>query len=720
MFSEAEALMADERDQEIASLRARVAALEADRAHGHLDSALAREEVWRRTIDAMPGGIVHVRADGAILEANAEALRILGLSFDALTERYTSDFDAATLSENGEPCRMEDYPVTRALVTGEPQAPVTIGIRRKNGSIAWAIFTAVPVKDPRTGSTAGAIVTFLDITARREVEAALREREALLHSVLTSAPNPIAYTDRRGNIRYVNRTPAGDTSGLSEIVGKPVWDHFSGPDEGLVKGVFDEVMATREIRHYESEARGRRFVVTVGPVIEGNEAVGAAFVALDVTEQRALETKMLIADRMAAIGTLTAGIAHEINNPLTYVLANVEWLARGLEKRDDGTHARIAAIREGIGRIRSIVADVSTLSHAGEARRTLVDVHEMLESALRFADGTIRQRAHVVRLFSRVPAVEASDSRLAQVFLNLILNAAQAIGDGDPVRDAITITTKREGNSVTVTVEDSGPGIPESLLPRIFDPFVTTKPVGSGTGLGLYICRNVVSAHGGEITAENRPEGGARFRVVLPAASTTHADDEHDALPPPSAHRRLRILVVDDERPIVEILTALLDEHDVVPAYDGAEAIVILEDGAFDLVLCDLVMPRKTGMDVYDFLRKRRPGEEQRIVFITGGASNDRMQSFLRATPNHRCSTSRSGRTSSRPSSRGRRCSGSSRQFMRTAHVWRAKDRQEPGAYRADHEPWLTTRGPCGTDPHRDPHRDLAGRIGRGARLTAT
>jgi len=622
--------MSDEQERELARLRARVAELEA--VHAADQAHLETEERWRRTLDAMPGGIVHVRADGAILDANPEALRVLGLTYDAITERYTSDFVPETLREDGQPCPLEDYPVTRAILTGEPQAPVTIGVRKQGGAIAWAIFTAVPVKDALTQATTGAIVTFLDITARRAVEAALREREALLRSVLASAPNPIAYTDREGTIRYINRPPRAPTKG-QEIVGKPVWSHFAGADAVLTKNTFEEVMRTGEIRHYEGESRGGRFVVAVGPVLEGGEAVGAAFVAIDVTEQRALEAKFLIADRMAAVGTLTAGIAHEINNPLTYVLANVEWLTRALP-RDDASRARLEAIREGAERIRSIVADVGNLSRSGEEGRALVDVHEMLESALRISDATIRQRARVVRRFSDVPRVHASDARLGQVFLNVIVNAVQAIGDGDPSRDTITITTESDGARVVVTVDDSGPGIPPELIDRVFDPFVTTKAVGAGTGLGLYICRNVIVAHGGEISASNLPGRGARLRVALPAAPPTSAVPREELERPPSSTHRLRVLVVDDERPIVEVVSALLDAHDVAQAYDGHEAMRLLDEQTFDLVLCDLMMPRATGMDVYEHVRKQRPGEEERIVFITGGAVTERMRTFVRSTPN--------------------------------------------------------------------------------------
>jgi PAS domain S-box-containing protein len=616
--------------EELASLRARVAQLEREAR----TARMASEELTLRMLQAIPCGIVHVRVDGSIMVANDEALRILGHSYDALTKRYMRDFDTETVREDGTPCTSAEYPVTRALVTGAAQPPMTIGVRRPDGRISWAVFTAVPVKDPSSGKVTSAIVTFLDVTERRAREAAAREQQAMLLSVLSSAPNPIAYTDARGNIRFLNR--GGPSFTVEQVVGRPAWDFVDEADRANFRTKLLEVVATGERQRLELRAIGRFYVLHIGPVLEGDRCVGASIISWDVTEQRALEANAMISDRMAAIGTMTAGIAHEINNPLTYLLANLELLER-LATTEQGRRS-LAAAKEGASRIRSIVSDLSTFSRVGEERRVVVDVHDLIDSALRMAESTTRPRARIVRSYGAVAPVLASDARLAQVFLNLIVNAAHAIGDGDPSSDRIEISTTMVGKKVVVEVRDTGRGIAPELLPRLFDPFVTTKPVGSGTGLGLYICRNVVTALGGTIEAENAPEGGALFRVSLPAAgvppSVPPPPMPAPAPPEPVEKPKLRILAVDDEPSILAIVSAFLHAHAVKVAHGGKDALALLEEEEFDVVLCDLVMPEVTGMDLYEQLERRGRGGERRIVFITGGAVTARARAFLDAVPN--------------------------------------------------------------------------------------
>jgi CheY-like chemotaxis protein len=241
----------------------------------------------------------------------------------------------------------------------------------------------------------------------------------------------------------------------------------------------------------------------------------------------------------------------------------------------------------------------------------------------------------VVEDLGEVPRVEAADFQLGQVFLNLLVNAAHAVGDGDPTRHTVRVSMRTAPNGwAVVEVADSGSGIPLELRSRIFEPFFTTKPLGQGTGLGLSVCHGIVTGLGGRIEVESAPGRGSTFRVLLPPAAATVA-------PPVPAPRprldgaRARLLVVDDEQLIGSTIRRLLSAHEVVALTDPREALARLIGGEhFDLVLCDLMMPQLSGMDLHDAVAAARPELARRMVFMTGGAFTDRARQFLEQAGN--------------------------------------------------------------------------------------
>jgi CheY-like chemotaxis protein/anti-sigma regulatory factor (Ser/Thr protein kinase) len=343
---------------------------------------------------------------------------------------------------------------------------------------------------------------------------------------------------------------------------------------------------------------------------------------------------------MASVGTLAAGVAHEINNPLAYVISNLEFAVA--ELAGVAPHADVAEVtealgeaREGAHRVRQIVRDLKTFSRADAERRGPVDVNAVLNSTVQMALNEIKHRAQLVRELSDVPPVEADESRLAQVFLNLLVNATQALPAGQTDRHRIWLRSRREGGRVIVEVQDTGPGLPEDVIHRVFDPFFTTKPVGEGTGLGLAICHGIVSSLGGEIHVENVPEGGALFRVTLPAMSAVPEAVEAPASAPlpapplPSA----RVLVVDDEPLIGRTIGRHLEGLYVVEALTSARSALarVGEGERFDVVLCDLMMPELSGMDLHAEMVRVAPEQADRMVFMTGGAFTRGAETFLSA-----------------------------------------------------------------------------------------
>ena len=359
--------------------------------------------------------------------------------------------------------------------------------------------------------------------------------------------------------------------------------------------------------------------------------------------QDKLERQLIFADRMASVGTLAAGVAHEINNPLAFVSANINLIIEELKNLDAWTLTQrlldlrdmALDVQEGAERIRKIVRGLKTFSRAEEERRTVIDPRPLLELSINMAYNEIRHRARLVKDYGKIPLVEADDARLGQVFINLLVNAAQALPEGDVDAHEIRVVTSTDpsGHAV-IEIRDTGAGIPTRIIGRVFDPFFTTKPIGIGTGLGLSICHNIVTAMGGTITVTSEEGRGTTFRIVLPAAaSIVPRAPEVEA--PPVRVARATVLVVDDEPAIGAVLGRLLHEHDVTVLTQAKGALDLLASGQrFDVILSDLMMPEVSGMEFYDELVRRFPDAAERVVFVSGGAFTVGASAFLERVKN--------------------------------------------------------------------------------------
>ena len=366
--------------------------------------------------------------------------------------------------------------------------------------------------------------------------------------------------------------------------------------------------------------------------------------ARDITARKEMEARLMRADRLAALGTLLAGIAHEMNNPLSYVTLAIEEMAEALAA-DDGDLPQVKEllgdVRGGVQRVASIVRQLRATSRPESEERGPVDLTAVIESALRVAQNQIRHRARLAVEREQLPPLEGNAQRLEQVFLNLLVNATQALPDGRPDNE-IRVRLHRAGeDQVVVEVRDNGPGIAPEVLPRIFDPFFTTKNVGVGMGLGLSICHGIVTDHGGSMTVDPQlPGGGACFRVTLPVrkrlAEAAPAAPQLLPAPAPATGRR-RVLVIDDEPVLANIIARMLrHEYQVEVVIDARVALERLLQEPHDVVLCDLMMPAMTGMDLYEEVTRHRPELGDRFVFMTGGAFTDRASEFLSRVPNDR------------------------------------------------------------------------------------
>lgn len=349
------------------------------------------------------------------------------------------------------------------------------------------------------------------------------------------------------------------------------------------------------------------------------------------------------ADRMALVGTLAAGIAHEINNPLTWINANLKFAASAIDAK---ARARSPRLREagtalaeaitGAERVRAIVADLKLFSRKSEELRDPVDVRRPLETALKMVGPDLRRKARVVQeLADGVPPVAADEARLGQIFLNLVVNALQALPD-EPERNEIRIRVQGDATNVVVEVSDNGCGIAPELLGRIFDPFFTTKPAGVGTGLGLSICHGLVTAMGGTIRCRSTPGAGTTFAVSLPAAEVQTAPAPGAAPVAAPAPATGTLLVVDDQPEVIAAVRRMLPELRVEGAADFAEAMTRLTGSSWDYVLVDLLLPGRSGIELFEHVRTTMNGVEARMVFTTGAVASEKISAFLDSVPNER------------------------------------------------------------------------------------
>ncbi len=473
---------------------------------------------------------------------------------------------------------------------------------------------------------------------QRELTAS-RER---FRDLVEAAPDGIVIS-RNGVVLYAN--PAAlrilGCEEASELVGHPM-TFLDGRAITTMRQRIQHMVETGErlVPHEYPATRRDGSVITAEiasiPIdFDGGPAV-LAF-ARDVTERVALRARLEHADRLAALGAMAAGVAHEINNPLAFMGLAAEMLERKLDSAEQAELLPLAReVRIGLDRIAGIVRDLRVYGRYEDVAQGAVDLAGAIETAERLVAHEMRPRVKVRKDLAEAPAVRGVATRLEQVFVNLFLNATMAFEE-DAVDPEVTVRVREEHDHVVVEVADNGPGIPQDLLERVFEPFFTTKSSGRGTGLGLAICRDIVTRAGGTIVARSELGRGTTMRLEL-----RRAGELAEAPPPPLAStpqptpERGRLLVIDDEPLIVTGLTRVLSKkYDVDGVTSAAAALERLSSGAqYDAVLCDLMMPGMTGMELYERVAAEHPGLEKRFAFVTGGAYTPRTRAFLETVSN--------------------------------------------------------------------------------------
>lgn len=496
---------------------------------------------------------------------------------------------------------------------------------------------------------------------RKRSEERLRLSEERFRTLVSSMEDVVFTVDRQGFFNGLyGRWLVRESAPPSYYEGRSPSELF-GPKLGALHEKHFRLALAGESLVYEADlerdGKLRQFHISLSPMHDTKgQVTGLVGVGRDVTEQRKMQGQLLLSERMASMGTLAAGVAHEINNPLASVLTNIEDALRNLSSRDEliagaleqvphlgprlaDVRDALAEAREAAERVRTIVRDLKVFSRSDEVTLGPVDVQRVLESSLRLAWNEIRHRARLCKDFEQLPPVHANEARLGQLFLNLLINAAQAIPEGKADKNSITLRTRALDDQVLVEIQDTGCGVPEEIRASIFEPFFTTKPMGQGTGLGLTICQRIVAELKGQLSFSCADGKGTVFRVLLCTSRVQQPeqDEEVRSLATQSEPLGGRILVIDDDAPVGSALRRILRDHQITLETRAQNALTRLNRGEqYDLIICDLMMPEMTGMDLHGELERTHPALAERMIFMTGGAFTPRSREFLDRVPNPR------------------------------------------------------------------------------------
>jgi signal transduction histidine kinase len=383
---------------------------------------------------------------------------------------------------------------------------------------------------------------------------------------------------------------------------------------------------------------------------EASQLVLAIERLLLVQERQRLAEKLKETERVSTLGAIAASIAHEVNNPLTYVLGNVFLMQNGLtaarlrshplleQELLDNMAEMLGDVRVGAERIHAVTATLQNLSGSRSLGLSWLDVRSVVDTSLAIVGNEIRHRARVTRDFGDVPLILGNEARLGQVFVNLLANAAHAIPPGRYGSNEIRVVVGTSGDDIVVEVHDTGGGIPPELQGRIFEPFFTTRK-GEGTGIGLTLSRSIVEEHGGRIELQSTSARGSTFRVVLPVLDQATEDDvvepptliEHRTAAAPA---RGRILIIDDDPILLDSMRRMLEEqHQVIATISARDALARLDlDRAWDVVVCDMMMPEMTGGQFHAELVRRHPDLVSRVIFMTAGGLMPDVRAFRAET----------------------------------------------------------------------------------------
>jgi len=578
--------------------------------------------------------------DGIIKFANPRAARFLAHKDKELYSRQFIEF----VHEDDRQIAARHY---QPPINGKQIAPVYYTYRfvTKRGNIKWAEATSTEfIWEEKTA----VLVLLTDVTGRKKTEEALRMSEERYRTILEDMEKGYYETDLSGNVTFANDSICRVLGYSSKQMIGTNYRKYAYDEENVRKMYKYTNVVYKTGRpakwfslEYRTKNGEKRFMeVSIAPKFdEHREMVGFRGIINDVTERKAIEQQALVTNKLASIGELASGVAHELNNPLTTVMGYAQLL---VDSKDVPGHVKsdLDKIYQESQRAAKIVQNLLSFARRRKPEKTYFDINDLVQKTLDLRSYELKVNNISVRINIELdmPEIKADYHQIQQVILNMLINAEQALTEMRR-QGKITITTSTVKDRIIINIVDNGPGIPKNNIDRIFDPFFTTKEAGKGTGLGLSVCRGIVTAHGGKMYVESERGKGAAFTIELPISVAEETEIELISVVPEDTSRPRQtdgenVLIVDDEPGIRDILARILTETgyrtDCAP--DAKSALIKLDENGYDLFIIDLKLPRISGKKLYEIMMEKHPSSTEKVLFITGDTITPSTQDFLDST----------------------------------------------------------------------------------------
>jgi PAS domain S-box-containing protein len=600
------------------------------------------EERYRSAIEVMQEGILIIDADLSIQSSNASVARIVGIPTEHYIGCRLDDPHWQMIDEAGRLLKVEQMPAIVTFRTGQPCSNQVVGFYKPDGNLVWLSINAQPMMRSGDRSPCGMVVSFSDITARKQAEHALQASEQRLQTILDNAPAAIYLLDGQNRFLLVNRMCAElNANTPDQIVGKSLYDicpievadTFATHNQTVLET--GQLLQVEEVLPYPAEQL-RTYITIKFPLCDATGTPYAVCgISTDITDKKQLETQFYRAQRLESLGTLSSGIAHDLNNVLTPILATAQFLQSKLSNLDTRSQEMLKVVEESAKRGADLVQQILTFTQGAEGKRLPVQVAEPLQEVISIVQQTFPKSISIQHKIpkSGIALISADPTQLHQVVMNLCVNARDAMPDGGTLSLSVKNCTVDEcfaqtnldaqvGSYVVITVGDTGRGIPSEVRDYIFEPFFTTKPVGQGTGLGLSTVLGIVRSHGGFLQVSSEVGQGTQVQVFLP--TTDACSTEREPVEESREGKGELVLMVEDNSAVQYIHCSILESHgyQTLIARDGVEAIALYAKHQDDVqvVLMDVMMPDMDGISAIRVLRRLNP--DVKIIAMSGLRSN--------------------------------------------------------------------------------------------------